>query len=139
MSLVQNPSACAAPSADAPQPITLVRPARAAEPAADARWSVGLVQVEELGVLETPIALTNTFAVGAVAQAQIRQAIAANPETGRSLSTVNPLVFECNDGYLNDIQALAIEDAHYRAACAVCLPLPARTTLPACPMRTARS
>ena len=80
--------------------------------------SIGLVQVEELGVLETPIALTNTFAVGAVAQAQIRQAIAANPETGRSLSTVNPLVFECNDGYLNDIQALAIEDAHYRAACA---------------------
>ena len=80
--------------------------------------SVGLVQVEELGVLETPIALTNTFAVGAVAQAQIRQSIAANPETWRSLSTVNPLVFECNDGYLNDIQALAIEDAHYRAACA---------------------
>ena len=79
--------------------------------------SVGLVQVEELGVLETPIALTNTFAVGAVAQAQIRQAIAANPETGRGLSTVNPLVFECNDGYLNDIQNLAVGEAHYRAAC----------------------
>ena len=28
--------------------------------------SCGLIQVEELGVLETPIALTNTFAVGAV-------------------------------------------------------------------------
>ena len=79
--------------------------------------SIGLVQVEELGVLETPIALTNTFAVGAVAQAQIRQAIAANPETGRGLSTVNPLVFECNDGYLNDIQNLAVGEAHYRAAC----------------------
>ncbi len=45
--------------------------------------SVGLVQVEELGVLETPIALTNTFGVGAVAQAQIRAAIAENPEIGR--------------------------------------------------------
>ena len=44
MSLVQNPSACAAPSADAPQPITLVRPARAAEPAADARWSVEAIE-----------------------------------------------------------------------------------------------
>ena len=43
--------------------------------------SVGLVQVEELGVLETPIALTNTFAVGALAQAQIRAAIAANPDS----------------------------------------------------------
>ena len=80
--------------------------------------SIGLVQIEELGVLETPIALTNTFSVGALAQAQIRATIAANPETGRSLSTVNPLIFECNDGYLNDIQRLAIDEAHYRAACA---------------------
>ena len=80
--------------------------------------SIGLVQVEELGVLETPIALTNTFSVSALAQAQIRQAIAANPETGRSLSTVNPLVFECNDGYLNDIQRLAIVESHYLDACA---------------------
>jgi len=79
--------------------------------------SIGLVQVEELGLLETPIALTNTFSVAAVAQAQIRQCIAANPETGRSLPTVNPLVFECNDGYLNDIQRLAITEQHYLAAC----------------------
>ena len=78
--------------------------------------SIGLVQVEELGVLETPIALTNTFAVGAVAQAQIRQAVAANPQIGRTWSTVNPLVFECNDGYLNDLQAFAVQDVHYEAA-----------------------
>ncbi|UCF26147.1 MAG: P1 family peptidase, partial [Ralstonia sp.] len=78
--------------------------------------SVGLVQVEELGVLETPIALTNTFAVGAVAQAQILQAVEANPQIGRQWSTVNPLVFECNDGYLNDLQAFAVGDVHYNAA-----------------------
>jgi len=78
--------------------------------------SIGLVQVEELGVLETPIALTNTFAVGAVAQAEIRQAVAANPQIGRTWSTVNPLVFECNDGYLNDQQAFAVQDVHYEAA-----------------------
>lgn len=47
--------------------------------------SVGLVQVEELGVLETPIALTNTFSVGAMAQAQIRQSINENPEVGGSM------------------------------------------------------
>lgn len=78
--------------------------------------SIGLVQVEELGVLETPIALTNTFSVAEVATAQIRQCIAANPETGRALSTVNPLVFECNDGYLNDIQRMAITEQHYLQA-----------------------
>ncbi|EHP40110.1 D-Aminopeptidase S58 [Cupriavidus basilensis OR16] len=80
--------------------------------------SVGLVQVDELGVLETPIALSNTFAVGALVQAQVRQAIAANPEIGRAWPTVNPLVFECNDGYLNDIQAMAVQEAHYAQACA---------------------
>lgn len=78
--------------------------------------STGLVQVEELGVLETPIALTNTFSVPAVAAAQIRQCVSANPECGRGLPTVNPLVFECNDGYLNDIQRMAVGEAHYLAA-----------------------
>jgi D-aminopeptidase len=78
--------------------------------------SIGLVQVEELGTLETPIALTNTFDVASVAQAQIRAAIRANPQIGREWSTVNPLVFECNDGYLNDIQALAVTDQHFNQA-----------------------
>ncbi|HEY1226221.1 MAG TPA: P1 family peptidase [Ramlibacter sp.] len=78
--------------------------------------SVGLVQVRELGVLETPIALTNTYSVAAVSQAQIRQCIAVNPESGRSLPTVNPLVFECNDGFLNDIQRMAVQEAHYLQA-----------------------
>lgn len=78
--------------------------------------SIGLMQVNELGVLETPILLTNTFSVGACAQALIRRAIAADPEIGRQTSTVNPLVLECNDGYLNDIQAMAITEAHADAA-----------------------
>ncbi len=80
--------------------------------------SVGLVQVEELGVLETPIALTNTYSVAAVAQAQIRACIASNPESGRGLPTVNPLVFECNDGFLNDIQRMAVGEEHYLRALA---------------------
>jgi D-aminopeptidase len=75
--------------------------------------SVGLLQLQELGVLETPIALTNTFSVGTIATQQIRQCIAANPQCGRSLPTVNPLVFECNDGYLNDIQQMAVTGEHY--------------------------
>lgn len=75
--------------------------------------TVGLMQMDELGQLETPILLTNTLSVGTCATALIRRAIAANPGIGRRLSTVNPVVAECNDGYLNDIQALAVteEDA----------------------------
>ncbi len=80
--------------------------------------SVGLMQLAELGQIETPVALTNTFSVSALAQAQIRECMRANPETGRSLPTVNPLVLECNDGYLNDIQRMALGEAHYQAASA---------------------
>jgi D-aminopeptidase len=80
--------------------------------------SVGLLQLEELGQLETPIALSNTFAVGALAQAQIRACMAEQPELGRSLPTVNPLVLECNDGYLNDIRQLVVGETHYQAALA---------------------
>lgn len=78
--------------------------------------STGLVQVNELGSLETPVLLSNTFAVGTCANALIRRAITANPEIGRSSGTVNPVVLECNDGFLNDIQALAITEAHAHAA-----------------------
>ncbi len=82
--------------------------------------SMGLVQVDELGVIETPIALSNTFGVGTVADAQIRSACEANDEIGRNWPSVNPLVFECNDGYLNDMRAFAIEETHYRDALARC-------------------
>lgn len=78
--------------------------------------SVGLVQLNELGTLETPILLTNTFAASVCAAALIRRAISSDPEIGRQTSTVNPVVLECNDGYLNDIQALAVTEAHAEAA-----------------------
>ena len=77
---------------------------------------LGLVQLAELGTLETPILLTNTFAVGACANALIRRAIRADPEIGRRTATVNPVVLECNDGYLNDIQAMAIDESDAEAA-----------------------
>lgn len=70
--------------------------------------SVGLMQVAELGNIETPILLTNTFGVAACSEALVRRAIAANPAIGRETSTVNPVVFECNDGSINDIQAFAV-------------------------------
>lgn len=75
--------------------------------------SAGLVQVEELGTIETPILLTNTLSVGTCMTALVRHALRDNPDIGRQTATVNPVVMECNDGYLNDIQALAVtqEDA----------------------------
>jgi D-aminopeptidase len=78
--------------------------------------SMGLMQIDELGQLETPVLLTNTLSVGTCATALIRRAIAANPGIGRRLPTVNPVVGECNDGYLNDIQALAVTEADAFAA-----------------------
>jgi D-aminopeptidase len=78
--------------------------------------STGLLQLNELGLLETPILLSNTFAVGTCANALIRRAMAANPAIGRQDATVNPVVLECNDGALNDIQAMAVTEAHALAA-----------------------
>ena len=80
--------------------------------------SVGLMQIDELGQIETPILLTNTFSVGTCANALIRQAVAANPGIGRRGPTVNPVVGECNDGYLNDIQAMAVTEDDALAALA---------------------
>lgn len=78
--------------------------------------STGLVQIDELGAIETPILLTSTLSVGTCATALIREAIAQNPDIGRTTSTVNPVVGECNDGPLNDIQALAVTEEHARQA-----------------------
>ncbi len=80
--------------------------------------SAGLMQVAELGCIETPILLTNTFAVGTGFNALVREAICANPEIGRTAATVNPVVCECNDGFLNDIQAMALTEADADAALA---------------------
>jgi len=66
--------------------------------------STGLVQLQELGEIETPILLTNTLDVPACAVALNQAAIAENPGIGRDAPSVNPLVLECNDGILNDLQ-----------------------------------
>lgn len=66
--------------------------------------SLGLVQVEELGTLETPIALTNTLNVGLVHDALVEYMIRRCETEGFELRSVNPVVCECNDGGLNHIQ-----------------------------------
>jgi D-aminopeptidase len=66
--------------------------------------AVGFEQVRELGVIETPIALTNTLNVGLVVDALVQYAIRQNPDVGINTSTVNVVVGETNDAYLNDLQ-----------------------------------
>lgn len=73
---------------------------------------MGLIQVMELGELQTPVLLSNTFAVGTLFNAMVRQSCRDFPQIGRGSATVNPLVLECNDAFLNDIQALAVTERH---------------------------
>ncbi|GHB49458.1 D-aminopeptidase [Pseudovibrio japonicus] len=78
--------------------------------------SIGLVQVEELGELETPILLTNTLSVGAVSEGLIRHTLEQTPEIDLMKATINPVVFECNDAFLNKISALKVRPHHAEEA-----------------------
>ena len=70
--------------------------------------TLGLVQIEELGTLETPIALTNTLNVGLVHDALVEYMVGRCETEGITLRSVNPVVCECNDGGLNHIQRRAV-------------------------------
>lgn len=66
--------------------------------------TAGLIQIEELGTMETPIALTNTLNVGLVHDAIVEYMCQNAEERNYSIASVNPIVCECNDSYLNDIR-----------------------------------
>jgi D-aminopeptidase len=72
----------------------------------------GFEQVRELGLIEAPIALTNTLNVGLVLDALVQSAICNEPAIGIRTSTVNIVVGETNDGYLNDIQGRHVKAEH---------------------------
>ncbi|KYO67063.1 P1 family peptidase [Thermovenabulum gondwanense] len=74
--------------------------------------SVGLMQIRELGTLETPVILTNTLSVGIASNALIEYMLSFNEDIGITTGTVNPVVMECNDGYLNDIRGRHIKKEH---------------------------
>ncbi|MFZ5986957.1 MAG: P1 family peptidase [Bacillota bacterium] len=74
--------------------------------------SIGLLQIEELGTIESPIVMTNTFSVGTACDALFDYMISTNEDIGLKTGTVNPVVCECNDGYLNDIRGKHIDKEH---------------------------
>lgn len=69
---------------------------------------IGLTQVKELGVIESPIILTNTLSVYTAADALTDYML----EQNRDIISMNPLVLECNDGYLNDIRGKHVKKEH---------------------------
>lgn len=70
--------------------------------------SIGLLQIDELGTIETPILLTNTLNVGKVCDALVDFSLKNNPEICVTTGTVNPVVMECNDSRLNNIREIVL-------------------------------
>ena len=73
---------------------------------------VGSTQVDELGVIETPVLLTGTLSVFRVADALLTWLLDRDPNA----TSLNPVVGETNDGYLSDIRRRPIMPEHVHAA-----------------------
>ncbi|MCB0080889.1 MAG: P1 family peptidase [Caldilineaceae bacterium] len=78
---------------------------------------MGSTQILELGEIETPIVLTNTLAVPRAADAILDWTL-AQPGNAE-VRSVNMVVGETNDGYLNDIRRRALTPEHVLQALAV--------------------
>ena len=70
----------------------------------------GYSQVKELGNLETPIVLTNTLNVSTAINALISYTLQV--EGNEDVRSVNAVVGETNDGYLNDIRGRHVTEDH---------------------------
>ncbi len=69
--------------------------------------ALGFTQVQELGNLETPIALTSTLNIFSVADAMVAHMLAL--PGNENVRSVNPVLGETNDGYLNDIRSRPVQ------------------------------
>ncbi|HEX5542931.1 MAG TPA: P1 family peptidase [Micromonospora sp.] len=75
---------------------------------------VGATQLVELGVIESPIVLTATLSAFRAADALVSWML-SRPDCV-DVQSFNPVVGECNDGYLSDIRARPISEQHVLAA-----------------------
>ncbi len=71
---------------------------------------MGYSQVEELGTVETPIVLTNTLNIPTAADALIDYTLAQ--KGNEQVRSVNAVVGETNDGFLNDIRGRHVTKQH---------------------------
>jgi len=76
--------------------------------------AAGFLQVEELGTLETPIVLTNTLSVGVAVEAVVRWTL--EQPGNEEVRSVNAVVGETNDGFLNDIRGGHVDSEDVVAA-----------------------
>ncbi|MER6332484.1 P1 family peptidase [Streptomyces sp. NPDC001034] len=75
---------------------------------------IGTTQLAELGTLETPVLLTSTLSAFRVADALVGWML-ERPGCA-DVRSLNPVVGECNDGFLSDIRARPVREEHVRAA-----------------------
>ena len=70
--------------------------------------TVGMPQINELGRIESPVLLTSTLSTWNVANYLIDYLSEKNP----GIRSFNPIVGECNDGFLNDIVGRHVKKSH---------------------------
>ena len=80
--------------------------------------TAGSIQLDELGTLETPIALTGTLNVGKVSDALVAYTMAECDRDGVACRSVNPVVGETNDAVLNRLADRPVGAAELAAAIA---------------------
>ena len=81
----------------------------------------GFLQISEWGLIETPVYLTSTMAVGRVFDGAVAAAVAADPAVGVD-DVVIPVVGECDDSWLNDARTVQVEAADAGRAVAAATP-----------------
>jgi D-aminopeptidase len=77
----------------------------------------GSIQIREWGILETPVYLTSTHAVGRVMDAAVDIAVEADGTVGTE-DVVIPVVGECDDSWLSDARTVHVEAADVKQAVA---------------------
>ncbi len=76
----------------------------------------GMTQVMEWGLIETPIALTNTLSVGRVSDSVVKWMAQKFPSIRDHQEVIIPVVGECDDSFLNDAVGLHIKPQHVFSA-----------------------
>jgi D-aminopeptidase len=77
----------------------------------------GRSQIEEWGLVESPVFLTSTMQVGRVYDAACRLLIDEQPRIGVD-DVLIPIVGECDDSWLNDARRMHVQDGHVGSALA---------------------
>ena len=78
---------------------------------------IGITSIGEWGLIETPIFLTSSMAIGRVYDAAVGALVELIPDAGLD-DALMPVVAECDDGYLNASRTVQVDAADVRAALA---------------------